>query len=132
MKIRTPSTVPPTIHFLYCLSIFLKSVLTRRFVEVKYHDISPQHTPSRMKSGICQSSNASAGASVTARIGSKPRSMKAIVVAVIEAMSSGMTDPAVMSSIRISSTNTTPVIGALKMAANAAPAPQQSSSVVCL
>ena len=85
-----------------------------------------------MKSGICQSSNTSAGASVTARIGSKPRSMKAIVVAVIEAMSSGMTDPAVMSSIRISSTNTTPVIGALKMAASAAPAPQQSSSVVCL
>ena len=41
-------------------------------------------------------------------------------------------DPAVMSSIRISSTKTTPVIGALKMAASAAPAPQQSSSVVCL
>ena len=37
-----------------------------------------------------------------------------------------------MSSIRISSTKTTPVIGALKMAASAAPAPQQSSSVVCL
>ena len=58
--------------------------------------------------------------------------MKAMVVAVIEAMSSGMTEPAVMSSIRISSTKTTPVIGALKMAASAAPAPQQSSSVVFL
>ena len=85
-----------------------------------------------MNSGICHSSKASAGASVTARIGSKPRSMKAIVVAVIEAISSGMTDPAVMSSIRISSTKTTPVIGALKMAARAAPAPQQSSRVVFL
>ena len=83
-----------------------------------------------MNSGICHSSKASAGASVTARIGSKPRSMKAIVVAVIEAISSGMTDPAVMSSIRISSTKTTPVIGALKIAAIAAPAPQQSISVV--
>ena len=41
-------------------------------------------------------------------------------------------DPAVMSSIRISSTKTTPVIGALKMAARAAPAPQQSSRVVFL
>ena len=41
-------------------------------------------------------------------------------------------DPAVMSSIRISSTKTTPVIGALKIAARAAPAPQHSSSVVCL
>ena len=39
-------------------------------------------------------------------------------------------DPAVMSSIRISSTKTTPVIGALKIAAIAAPAPQQSISVV--
>lgn len=63
-------------------------------------------------------------------MGSKPRKTKAIVVAVIEAMSSGMTDEAVMSSIRISSTMTTPVIGALKMAAIAAPAPQQSISVV--
>ena len=44
-------------------------------------------------------------------MGSKPRSMKAIVVAVIEAMSSGMTELAVMSSIRISSTKTTPVMG---------------------
>ena len=52
------------------------------------------------------------------------------MVAVIEAMSSGMTDEAVMSSIRISSTKTTPVIGALKIAAIAAPAPQQSISVV--
>ena len=74
----------------------------------------------------------SSGLSVTARMGSKPRRMKAIVVAVTEAMSSGTIDPAVRSSIRISSTKTTPVIGALKMAARAAPAPQQSSSVVCL
>ena len=110
----------------------LKKFPTREFIEVKYHDISPLSTPSRMKSGICHSSNASAGASVMARIGSKPRSMKAIVVAVIEAISSGMTEPAVMSSIRISSTKTTPVIGALKIAARAAPAPQHSSSVVCL
>ena len=83
-----------------------------------------------MNIGICRSSKASAAVSVTAMIGSKPRKTKAIVVAVIEAMSSGMTDEAVMSSIRISSTKTTPVIGALKIAAIAAPAPQQSSSVV--
>ena len=85
-----------------------------------------------MNIGICRSSKASAAVSVTAMIGSKPRKTKAIVVAVIEAMSSGMTDEAVMSSIRISSTKTTPVIGALKIAARAAPAPQHSSSVVCL
>ncbi len=83
-----------------------------------------------MNIGICRSSKASAAVSVTAMIGSKPRKTKAIVVAVIEAMSSGMTDEAVMSSIRISSTKTTPVIGALKIAAIAAPAPQQSISVV--
>ena len=112
--------------------MLLKKPPTREFIDVKYHAISPHSTPSRMNSGICHSSKASAGASVTARIGSKPRSMKAIVVAVIEAISSGMTDPAVMSSIRISSTKTTPVIGALKIAARAAPAPQHSSSVVCL
>ena len=99
---------------------------------MKYHDIRPQRQPSRMNSGICHSSNASPGLSATASIGLNPRSMNAMVVAVMEAISSGMTDPAVMSSIRISSTKTTPVIGALKMAANAAPAPQQSSSVVCL
>lgn len=110
----------------------LKMLPTRVFIVVKYHAISPQQTPSRMKSGICHSSKASAGCSVTARMGSKPRSMKAKVVAVMEAISSGMTEPAVMSSIRISSTKTTPVMGALKMAASAAPAPQQSSSVVCL
>ena len=132
MKIRMPSTAPPTSHFLYWLSILRKKLPTRRLVEVKYQDISPQHTPSRMKSGICHSSKASCGWSVTASMGSKPRSMKAIVVAVIEAISSGITEPAVMSSISISSTKTTPVIGALKMAASAAPAPQQSSSVVCL
>ena len=108
----------------------LKSPPMRAFIEVKYQAISPHMMPSRMNSGICHSSKASSGASVTARIGSNPRSMKAIVVAVIEAMSSGMTDAAVMSSMRISSTKTTPVIGALKMAARAAPAPQQSSSVV--
>ena len=83
-----------------------------------------------MNIGICRSSKASAAVSVTAMIGSKPRKTKAIVVAVIESMSSGMTDEAVMSSIRISSTKTTPVIGALKIAAIAAPAPQQSISVV--
>ena len=75
---------------------------------------------------------ASAGFSVTGRMGSKPRSRKAIVVAVIEAISSGTIEPAVRSSMRISSTNITPVIGALKMAASAAPAPQQSSRVECL
>ena len=45
-----------------------------------------------MNIGICRSSKASAAVSVTAMIGSKPRKTKAIVVAVIEAMSSGMTD----------------------------------------
>ena len=129
MKMSTPRMAPPHIHFFHCLSMPLKKPPTREFIEVKYHAIRPHSTPSRMKSGIC-SSKASSGASVTARIGSKPRSMKAMVVAVIEAMSSGMTEPAVMSSIRISSTKTTPVIGALKIAAIAAPAPQQSISVV--
>lgn len=129
MKISTPRMTPPQSHFFHCRSIPLKKLPTREFIEVKYQAISPQSMPSRMNSGICHSSKASCGASVTARMGSKPRSMKAIVVAVTEEMSSGMTDPAVMSSIRISSTKTTPVIGALKMAASAAPAPQQSSSV---
>ncbi len=132
MKIRMPSTAPPAIHFLYCLSSPLKNVPTREFIDVKYHAISPQQMPSTMKSGICHSSNASSGRSVTARMGSKSRRMKAMVVAVMEAISSGMTEAAVMSSIRISSTKTMPVIGALKMAAMAAPAPQQSSRVVCL
>ena len=43
-----------------------------------------------MNIGICRSSKASAAVSVTAMIGSKPRKTKAIVVAVIEAMSSGV------------------------------------------
>ncbi len=70
--------------------------------------------------------------SETAKIGSNPRSINDIVVAVIDAINSGVIDPTVISNIRISSTNTTPVIGALNIAANAAPAPQQSKSVVCL
>ena len=65
-------------------------------------------------------------------MGSKPRKMKAIVVAVTVAIKRGIIEVAVMSSIRISKTKITPVIGALKMAARAAPAPQQSISVVCL
>ncbi len=132
MKIRMPSTTPPASHFLYCLSSPLKKVPTREFIVVKYHDIRPQKMPSRMNSGICHSSNASSGRSVTARMGSKSRNRNAIVVAVIEAISSGMTEAAVMSSIRISNTKTMPVIGALKIAAMAAPAPQHSIRVVCL
>lgn len=55
-----------------------------------------------------------------------------MAAAVIEEISSGTTVREVRSSIRISSTKTTPVIRALKMAARAAPAPQQSSRVVFL
>lgn len=65
-------------------------------------------------------------------MGSNPRNTNATVVAVTDDMSNGMTDAAVMSSIRISSTNTTPEIGALNMAATAAPAPQQSINVSSL
>jgi len=67
-----------------------------------------------------------------AMIGSNPRIVRATAAAVIEEISSGTTVREVRSSIRISSTKTTPVIGALKMAARAAPAPQQSSRVVFL
>ena len=48
--------------------MLLKKPPTREFIDVKYHAISPHSTPSRMNSGICHSSKASAGASVTARI----------------------------------------------------------------
>ena len=65
-------------------------------------------------------------------MGEKPCNESEIIVAVIEAISSGIIDFEVMSSIKISSTKTTPVIGALKTAATAAPAPQQSSSVMFL
>ena len=85
-----------------------------------------------MNIGICASSNLSVTESVTGRIGSKPRNISASVVADSEAISSGVTEPMVMSSIRISNTKTTPVIGALKIAASAAPAPQQSNSVTFL
>ena len=119
-------------HLRYCVGCFLKNAPTREFIEVKYHAMSPQQRPSRIKSGICHSSKASSGRSETAMIGSKPRRMSAVVVAVTVAISSGMIEVAVMSSIRISSTKTKPVIGALKIAATAAPAPQQSRSVVCL
>ena len=67
-----------------------------------------------------------------AAIGSNPLIVSAMAAAVIEEISSGTTVREVRSSIRISSTKTTPVIGALKMAARAAPAPQQSSRVVFL
>ena len=95
-------------------------------------NISPQKIPSRTKSGIWLSRNASSGVSEMAMIGSNPRIVRATAAAVIEEMSSGTTVREVRSSIRISSTKTTPVIGALKMAARAAPAPQQSSRVVFL
>ena len=49
-----------------------------------------------------------------AMIGSNPRIVRATAAAVIEEMSSGTTVREVRSSIRISSTKTTPVIGALK------------------
>ena len=65
-------------------------------------------------------------------MGSKPRKTSATVVAETDDTSSGMIDEAVMSSIRISSTKTTPVIGALNMAATAAPAPQHSKRVSSL
>ena len=67
-----------------------------------------------------------------AAIGSNPLIVSAMAAAVIEEISSGTTVREVRSSIRISSTKTTPVIGALKMAAWAAPAPQQRSRVVFL
>ena len=76
--------------------------------------------------------NMSDAFSVTESIGSKPLKIRATVVADIEDMSSGMIDVAVMSSINISNTNTTPVIGALNIAATAAPAPQHSRSVSSL
>ena len=65
-------------------------------------------------------------------MGEKPWNTSEVMVAVIDAKSSGMIDFEVMSSIRISSTKTTPVMGALKTAATAAPAPQQSISVMFL
>ena len=76
--------------------------------------------------------NMSASVSVTAIIGLNPWNDRATVVAVIEASSSGMIEAEVMSSINISKTNITPEIGALNIAATAAPAPQQSSSVMFL
>ncbi len=54
------------------------------------------------------------------------------VVAVTAEISSGMIDATVMSSISISNTKTTPVIGALNTADRAAAAPQLSSSVMFL
>ena len=68
----------------------------------------------------------------TGYIGENPCNDSEMIVAVMDAMSRGIIDLDVMSSIRISSTNTTPVIGALKTAATAAPAPQQRSSVMFL
>jgi hypothetical protein len=65
-------------------------------------------------------------------MGEKPWKTNEVMVAVIEAKSKGMIDFDVISSIRISSTKTTPVMGALKTAATAAPAPQHSSSVMFL
>ena len=62
--------------------------------------------------------------------GSKPFRKNISVVAVTVEISSGMIDATVMSSIRISSTKTTPVIGALNTAERAPAAPQQSSSVM--
>ena len=64
--------------------------------------------------------------------GSKPLRKNINVVAVTVEISSGMIDDTVMSSIRISRTNTTPVMGALKTAERAAAAPQQSKSVMFL
>ena len=66
------------------------------------------------------------------KTGSKPLRKNISEVAVTVEMSSGMIELTVMSSIRISSTKTTPVIGALNTAERAPAAPQQSSSVVCL
>ena len=73
--------------------------------------------------------NTSISLKVIAKIGSKPRKIRAVVVAVADAKINGKTDAEVISSIKISSTKTTPVIGALKIAATAAPAPQHKSSV---
>ena len=85
-----------------------------------------------MKSGICRNWKASAGVSEMAMIGSNPRSISAMATAEIDEINSGMTVREVRSSIRISITNTTPVIGALKIADRAAPAPQQSRRVMFL
>lgn len=65
--------------------------------------------------------NTSDELNVIDNMGSKPRKTSATVVAETDDTSSGMIDEAVMSSIRISSTKTTPVIGALNMAATAHP-----------
>ena len=66
------------------------------------------------------------------KTGSKPFRKNISVVAVTAEISSGMIDATVMSSISISNTKTTPVIGALNTADRAAAAPQLSSSVMFL
>ena len=92
----------------------------------------PQKQPKSRNSGTCSTWNISLSESDTAMMGEKPWNTSEVMVAVIEAKSNGMIDFVVISSIRISSTKTTPVIGALKTAATAAPAPQHSSSVMFL
>ena len=66
------------------------------------------------------------------KTGSNPVRKNMREVAVTAEMSSGIIDEIVISSISISSTKTTPVMGALKTADNAAATPQHSNSVIFL